>query len=124
MGWWRENRSFGLVLFLSSLLFLTTCVSHRTLPPSADREDFAVVETRTSPAEAPRVPAGVSVQEGNGWVTVTWSLATDAASHNIYYSTSSSVSKIMALKWLISPAAPIRYVISRIKPRTISSSRR
>jgi formylglycine-generating enzyme required for sulfatase activity len=84
---------FCVPLFLSAAFFLTTCAPHRGAVPPVGGEEPAVVETRTSPVAAPLVPTGVSAREGNGWVTVAWSLSTDATSHNIYYGTSSSVSK-------------------------------
>lgn len=93
MRWWPKNRPFYIFLLLFYPLFLATCASKRAPSPSAGWEEPEVTERRTSPVEAPLIPTGVSVIEGNGSVTVTWALSTDATSHNIYYATSSSVSK-------------------------------
>ena len=55
-------------------------------------------EASTIPVAAPLIPTGVSAVEGNRFVTVTWTPASGATSYNIYYATSSSVSKKSGIK--------------------------
>jgi len=116
MQGWHKNRPFWVPVFLSSSLFLITCASKRAASPSLGQEEPAVVETRTSPVAAPLIPTGISAQEGNGSVTVTWSLSTDATSHNIYYATSSSVSKESGTKVANVPGRS--YTVRRLKNKT------
>jgi sulfatase modifying factor 1 len=116
MRWWHKNRLLYALLIFSSPLFLTSCASNRAAGPSASQEEPAVVETRTSPVAAPLIPGGVSAQEANGSVTVRWSLSTDAASHNIYYATSSSVSKESGTKVAAIPGRS--YTVRRLKNKT------
>jgi len=61
-------------------------------------ESATSFEASAVPMAAPLIPTGVSAVEGNGLVTVKWTLATGATSYNIYYATSSSVSKKSGLK--------------------------
>ena len=49
----------------------------------------------TSP---PSAPTGVLAAAGSGQVTITWTSVSDAASYNIYYSTTSGVTKLTGTK--------------------------
>jgi formylglycine-generating enzyme required for sulfatase activity len=60
---------------------------------NANGESSPSFEAGATPVAAPLIPAGVTAVEGNGSVTVTWTPASGATSYNIYYATSSSVSK-------------------------------
>jgi len=60
---------------------------------NAKGESTTSFEASAVPAAAPDIPTGVSAVEGNGSVTVTWTPVTGATSYNIYYATTSSVSK-------------------------------
>ncbi len=46
----------------------------------------------------PGTPSGLAVAAGNGQVALSWSAAANAASYNVYYATSSGVSKSTATK--------------------------
>jgi formylglycine-generating enzyme required for sulfatase activity len=113
-------KKFGLaliaLLLALSFLLLITCASNRAAGPPPAGEEPAVVETRTSPVAIPLVPTGVSAREGNGSVTVSWAVSTDAASHNIYYSTSSSVSRESGTK--VAHIAGRSYRVRRLKNKT------
>ena len=61
-------------------------------------ESATSFEASAIPMAAPLIPTGVSAMEGNGLVTVKWTPATGATSYNIYYATSSSVSKKSGIK--------------------------
>jgi formylglycine-generating enzyme required for sulfatase activity len=61
-------------------------------------ESAASFEACAIPMAAPLIPTGVSAAEGNRQVTVTWTPAIGATSYNIYYATSSSVSKKSGIK--------------------------
>lgn len=104
MRWWQAKRPFYILLFLSSPLFMIACVANRTvvspleLPAPADitadaGQERISPETGAIPVAAPLIPTGVSAQEGNGFVTLTWTPVSGATSYNIYYGLSSSVSK-------------------------------
>jgi formylglycine-generating enzyme required for sulfatase activity len=65
---------------------------------NADRESATSFEVSAIPVAAPLIPTGVSAQEGDEFVTVTWTHSAGATSYNIYYGTSSSVSKKSGIK--------------------------
>jgi len=46
-----------------------------------------------STTDIPSAPTGVTATAGNGQVTISWTAVTDAASYNIYWSTTSDVTK-------------------------------
>jgi fibronectin type 3 domain-containing protein len=52
----------------------------------------------TPQVSAPAAPAGVSATAGNGQVTLSWSAVTGATSYNLYFSTSTGVTKTTGTK--------------------------
>ncbi len=61
-------------------------------------ESGASEEPSTVPVPGPTSPTDVSVAGGNGQISVTWGAVTDADSYNVYYGTSSGVTKITGIK--------------------------
>lgn len=78
---------------LSIALLLITCAGKEVAVSSSGPAAPADI-----PTEAPLIPTGVSATEGNRSVTVTWKPAAGVAHYNIYYATSSSVSKTNGTK--------------------------
>ena len=84
------------------LLLLVACPVGRVadmpegLPTYADV--MAGAAAGADPATPPLIPTGVSAKEGKGSVTLSWTAAEGATSFNIYYATSSSVSKTSGTK--------------------------
>jgi len=101
----QGKRPFFFLLFFTVPLFMITCVSNR-----------GAVSPSDPTVAAPLIPTGVSAVEGNGMVTVTWTHATGATSYNIYYGTSSSVSKKSGIK--ISSLSGSRHTVRRLKNKT------
>jgi formylglycine-generating enzyme required for sulfatase activity len=83
---------------------------------NANGESTSSFEVSAIPVAAPLIPTGVSAQEGNGFVTVTWKPASGATSYNIYYGISSSVSKKSGTKIAILKSSP--YKVRPLKNRT------
>lgn len=52
----------------------------------------------TAPLTVPSAPTGVTATAGDGQVTTTWDAVTDATSYNIYWSTTSGVTKTSGTK--------------------------
>ena len=73
---------------------------------NANGESALSFEVSAIPAPAPLIPTGISAVEGNRSVTVTWKPVAGATSYNIYYATSSSVSKTSGLKLANLPGSP------------------
>jgi len=79
-------------------------------------QERATSEVGATPVAAPLIPTGVSAVEGNGSVRVAWTPATGATSYNIYYTTSSSVSKKSGIKIANLSGSP--YTVRRLKNKT------
>lgn len=99
------KRPFFVLLSFSVPLFMITCVAKRVAVSPSDPT-----------VAAPLIPIGVSAVEGNELVTVTWTHATGATSYNIYYGTSSSVSKKSGIKIANLSGSP--YTVGSLKNRT------
>ena len=56
-------------------------------------DTVSVIGFSTEPEIAPPIPTNVAATPGDGQVTISWNTAVDATSYNIYWSTSSGVSK-------------------------------
>ncbi len=55
-------------------------------------------EVTATPVPIPAKPTGASATPGDGQATITWTPVTDATSYNIYYSTTSPVTKASGIK--------------------------
>ena len=65
---------------------------------SGESENSTEVSATPVPDPPPPVPTGVTAAPGYGQATVSWSAVTGATSYNIYYSTTSPVSKATGTK--------------------------
>jgi formylglycine-generating enzyme required for sulfatase activity len=61
-------------------------------------QERSALERGAVPLAVPLIPTGISAAGGNGSVTMRWMPSAGATSYNIYYATSSSVSKKSGLK--------------------------
>ena len=79
---WYGKRLFFVLLFFSMILFMMSCVGNGVSisPPGL------------------AAPADITADAGKERVTLTWSPIPGATSYNIYYATSSSVSKESGIK--------------------------
>jgi fibronectin type 3 domain-containing protein len=66
---------------------------------TASGESAESAEVGATPqVPAPGAPTGVTVTAGNGQVTISWSAVTNATSYNLYFSTSTGVTKTTGTK--------------------------
>jgi len=114
--WWHEKRPICVFLFFSTPLLLIACAANRVAVPSPGPAAPADVETSAAPVAAPLIPTGVSAVEGNKLVKVIWTPSAAATSYNIYYATSSSVSKKDGIKIAGIPGG--NYTVRRLKNKT------
>jgi hypothetical protein len=67
--------------------------------------NYTISVTTGGDGSAPAAPTGVSASPGDGQVTISWSAVTDADSYNLYWSTTSGVTKTSGTQ--ISGATPL-----------------
>lgn len=127
----HKTRRFDIALFLAVLLVLIAGVPSRAavstlvdgagcffvLTASNEKGERAKsFEASATPVDAPLIPTGVTAQEGNGWVKVTWTPSAGATFHNIYYATSSAVSRENGTK--IANISGRSYTVRHLKNKT------
>jgi uncharacterized delta-60 repeat protein len=65
---------------------------------NAAGESAESAQVSATPVAAPGAPTGVSATPGNSQVTISWSAVTNATSYNLYFSTSTGVTKATGTK--------------------------
>ena len=71
--------------------------ARRTGTMTISGHTFTVTQA-TSTADIPSAPTGVTASAGDGQVSISWSAVSDATSYNIYWSTTSGVTKTSGTK--------------------------